>query len=55
MFLRVSWLARLAASAFGVLFSTLALAQSYPDRPIHLVVAFPPGGGANFVARVLAQ
>ena len=55
MFSRVSWLGCLAASIFGVLFTTLALAQSYPDRPVHLVVAFPPGGGANFVARVLAQ
>jgi len=55
MFSLASWLARIAATTFGVLFTTLALAQSYPDRPVHLLVAFPPGGGANFVARVLAQ
>jgi tripartite-type tricarboxylate transporter receptor subunit TctC len=55
MFSLASWLARLAATTFAVLFTTLALAQPYPDRPIHLLVAFPPGGGANFVARVLAQ
>jgi tripartite-type tricarboxylate transporter receptor subunit TctC len=47
--------ARFAAAAFGVMFATAALAQSYPDRPVHLLVAFPPGGGANFVARLLAQ
>jgi len=51
----VTWFARFAAAAFATLFATAALAQSYPDRPVHLLVPFPPGGGANFVARVLAQ
>ena len=51
----MTWFARFAAAAFATLFATAALAQSYPDRPVHLLVPFPPGGGANFVARVLAQ
>jgi len=32
-----------------------ALAQNYPDRPVRLIVAYPPGGGADIVARILGQ
>ncbi len=33
----------------------LVRAQDYPTRAIRLVVAFPPGGGADFTARTLGQ
>ena len=42
-----------AAVAFA--FSALAAsAQTYPAKPIQLIVAFPPGGGADVAARILA-
>jgi tripartite-type tricarboxylate transporter receptor subunit TctC len=47
----------LATVAAGLLFFGVpALAQSnYPNKPIRLVVPFPPGGGTDILARVIGQ
>jgi len=35
--------------------ATIAGAQTYPDRPLRLVVGFPPGGSGDFLARIIAE
>jgi tripartite-type tricarboxylate transporter receptor subunit TctC len=32
-----------------------AQAQSYPAKPIRMIVPFPPGGGVDFVGRIVGQ
>lgn len=45
----------LLAVAALVASSTLALAQTYPTRPVTLLVPFPPGGGSDVVARIVSE
>ena len=49
----------LSALAAGVAGSLVAgrgaFAQAYPSRPIKLLVGYPPGGGADILARIFAN
>ncbi|MSQ20499.1 MAG: tripartite tricarboxylate transporter substrate binding protein [Betaproteobacteria bacterium] len=46
---------RVAAGTVALLFASMVVAQVYPNRPVRLVVPFPPGGAAEAQARVLAH
>ncbi|MGH8661661.1 MAG: tripartite tricarboxylate transporter substrate binding protein, partial [Burkholderiales bacterium] len=46
---------RFTVALFGFLLISLghaALAQTYPTKPIRLIVPYPPGGGNDTLARL---
>jgi len=45
---------RLLALIFGLAVSAAACAQAFPARPVRIIVPFPPGGGADALARLMA-
>jgi tripartite-type tricarboxylate transporter receptor subunit TctC len=53
----VSTLSRALALALGMLSlcPVTAVAQAWPNKPIRLIVPFPPGGGVDFMGRIISQ
>lgn len=50
-----SLLAGLALAAVGSLTTLTAFAQAYPNKPIRMVVPYPPGGGTDALGRIMAE
>jgi tripartite-type tricarboxylate transporter receptor subunit TctC len=46
---------KLAIAGLLALLSTIAAAQSFPERPVRIIVPLPPGGSPDTIARTLAQ
>ena len=48
-------LARLVAFCVALIAASAAWAQAYPSGPVRILAGYPPGGSADFIARVLAE
>ena len=45
----------LAAAALVIPLAAQAQNAEYPDKPIRLIVPYPPGGGTDVIARIVQE
>jgi tripartite-type tricarboxylate transporter receptor subunit TctC len=50
-----SLLLSLSLGLAATLAASVALAETYPSKPVRLVVTYPPGGSSDLMARILGQ
>ena len=53
--LRRKFLQLAAGAAALPVISHFARAQTYPSRPVRIVLGFPPGGPSDVLARIIGQ
>jgi tripartite-type tricarboxylate transporter receptor subunit TctC len=50
-----SWFRVAAVAAVVLAAAGAASAQSFPSKPVHILVPYPPGGGVDVLTRTLAD
>src|SRR5690348_12694669 len=53
--LRPLYTSALAAAVCFLAMTDEAPAQDFPNHPVHMIVAFAPGGATDFTARIIAE
>jgi tripartite-type tricarboxylate transporter receptor subunit TctC len=53
--MNANWTAAITALVFGLIVSAEVCAQAYPNRPVRIIVPFPPGGGVDISNRIVAS
>ena len=51
---RMAW-ATLLAAGLSLFSAGQALAQGFPNKPVRLIVTYPPGGSSDLMARIMGQ
>ena len=46
---------KLAALLAGLVFALSGFAQGYPNKPVKIIVGYPPGGSGDFLTRLIAD
>ena len=53
--MKTYWAAGAMVLVFGLIAGAEVGAQAYPNRPVRIIVPFPPGGGVDISNRIVAS